>query len=79
VSAPTGFTGHSISIYSGRIFDAAEKASMPLTQEYLDRCVRENKHDPGTFSHFRTVLVLRPKANLIDARNRLKRQRETSS
>ena len=71
VAAPTGFTGHSVSIYNGRIYDAAEKASMPLTQDFLDRCVRENKHDLGTFNKFADVLLLRPKANLVNARNRL--------
>lgn len=71
VAAPTGFTGHSVTIHNGRIYDAAEKASMPLTQDFLDRCVRENKHDLGTFNKFAAVLLLRPKANLVNARNRL--------
>ena len=66
-SYATEFVGHSITIFRGRIYDAAERASMPLETQYLDRCVREHARDADTFHKFRNVCIIRPKAPLIRA------------
>jgi hypothetical protein len=79
VSASRGYSGHSVTLYGGRIFDSAEKASMPLSQKYLDRCVREDKDDTDTFGLFRNVLLLKPKPKVIESKVRQRRKRNAES
>ena len=56
VESTLGSRGHALAVYKGRIYDAAEFASMPLEPEYLDRCVKENMADMDTFKRFFQVL-----------------------
>ena len=72
-SRPKGYTAHSVSIYRGRIYDAAELRSMPFEDAYMDRCVREDKFDPDTFFRFKKVLLLSPSQFL---KNALRRKRK---
>ena len=54
------FRGHCIAIYRGRLYDAAEMASMPYEGAFLDRCIREHANDKDRFGRFHRVVVLRP-------------------
>ena len=66
-SFPRHYRGHSVTIFRGRIYDAAEVASMPLTLEYLTRCVREDAEDEDVFNGFASILLLRPTKLLMNA------------
>jgi hypothetical protein len=60
-------------MYGGRIYDAAEARSMPVSVKYLDRTVRENKLDKDEFWRFKRVITFRPAPKLVRALQR-KRQ-----
>ena len=60
-----GSRGHSITIFHKRIYDSTETASMPLTNDYLDRCVQENVYDGDYLARFHSVLLLTPSDRLL--------------
>ena len=62
-----------MSIYQNRIYDGAEKRSMPYNTQYMDRCVKEDKADKDVFGRFKKVLLLRPTEVLLRA---LKKKRK---
>lgn len=56
-----------MAIHRGRIYDAAEMASMPYERPFLDRCVREHAHDEDKFGRFHKVVIVRPTTLLSNA------------
>ena len=51
---------------------------MPITQQYLDRCVRENAMDADTFYKYYRVVVYRPTSILLKALRKKRPKLETS-
>ena len=82
-STPRGFAGHSVTLFNGQIYDAAESRCMPIQKAYFDRCVRESKHDKDTFLRFKQVALFRPTEKLESAllrrEQKKKRRLETGS
>jgi hypothetical protein len=76
-SWPRGYRGHSVTLFRGRIYDAAETRSMPFEVDYLNRCVRENSKDNDTFHRFVKVVVFRPTDKLREALDKKRKRLAT--